>query len=442
MLGGRFGLFARLWGVALVAHVVANPAHGGGVDALVVTKALVGVAGLWLSIRPSRAVLLIASALVLPSLLEEIPLTGSHWMLAALVSTAVLATGARPEATEPAVRWVLIVFYCFAAFSKLNSGFVDPQVSCATFYADQSLHELGVGPLHGALAHLVAYGSLLTELSIPILLAIRRTRFWGVVLALCFHGVISFDHGQHFYDFTSVLLPLFVLFLPDRPVTAVEGLFSVGSPRTRRILVAAWVSLAAVCLIMALRPLSAFTLDWQRHVPFVVWIPFYLALVVTVVRSRAPGDRVALALSPIAIAVVATAALNGAAPYFEVKTAFSFNMYSNLQIADGDSNHFIVRRGFPLRDGYRDPIEIVATTDLGLQLYQQRGWLIAYPQFRRYLADHPATVVTFRQAGQVRTVTPQTPLGDAGPWWWRYVPLRALDTHDPPRCQDSFLPAL
>jgi hypothetical protein len=291
-------------------------------------------------------------------------------------------------------------------------------------------------------AHLVAYGSLLTELSIPILLAIRRTRFWGVVLALCFHGVISLDHGQHFYDFTSVLLPLFVLFLPERPAAAVEGLFAFGSPRVRRLVAAAWVSVAVLCLVMALRPLSSFTLDWLRNVPIVVWIPFYVAIVVTVIRSRSPGERVPLALTPVALAVVVAAALNGAAPYAEVKTAFSFNMYSNLQVADGDSNHFIVRRGFPLRDGYADPIEIVSTTDPGLAAYQQLGWLVAYPEFRRYLAGHSSTVVTFRQAGQVRTVTPQAPLGDAGPWWWRYAPLRALDTHDPPRCQDSFLPAL
>jgi hypothetical protein len=444
-LSGRLGLFARLWGVAMVAHVVGNWSQPDLPKAVAWVNVAVGLWGLWLAVRPTRVNLLVGSALILVSLLHEIPVTGSHWMLAGLAGLAVLVTRATPGTTEPALRWVLLAFYVFAAFSKLNSGFVEPDVSCAVFYANQSLGEVGLGPVGGQASHAVIWASLATELSVPVLLAFRRTRYWGVVLALLFHGLISFDHGQHFYDFTAVLLPLFLLFLPEPAITSLTSLPAKLPAGVRRLVAGGLIVAGAISVVFAMRATDAFALHWLRNVPFVAWIPFYVAVVGTVLAARPRPEPSALRLSPAAAVVVALVAFNGLAPYLELKTAFSFNMYSNLQMVDGASNHLLVGGSLPLRHGYRDPVQIVATSDPGLRPYQAQGYLVAYPQLRRYLSQHRDISLTFRQAGRVRTVNPVSAdpvLVDPGPWWWRYLPLRAVDTRDPPRCQTGFLPAL
>ncbi len=49
-----------------------------------------------------------------------------------------------------------------------------------------------------------------------MLLVVRRTRYLGVVVALGFHFMLALDRTHQFYDFSSILLPLFVLFLPEQ----------------------------------------------------------------------------------------------------------------------------------------------------------------------------------------------------------------------------------
>jgi hypothetical protein len=139
--------------------------------------------------------------------------------------------------------------------------------------------------------------------------------------------------------------------------------------------------------------------------------------------------------------VVALAVANGVTPYTEVKTAFGFNMYANLVTAQGETNHLLISRTWPLRDGYEGPVEIVSSNDPGLLSYRELGYLIAYPQFQRYLAAMRGVEVTYRRNGHEVRVEEAT-IMPRGPWWWRFFPLRALDTQEPPRCQDVFLPAL
>ncbi|MGH8926318.1 MAG: hypothetical protein ACRDWA_17075, partial [Acidimicrobiia bacterium] len=213
-------IFARLYGVALVAHVVGNWGQPDVPSLVGLLNLGVGIVGLGLTLWPRRPLLLGASLLTVGSVLGEMPFTGNHWVVAALAGLVILATRADPDHYLPALRWIFIVFYGFAAFAKLNSGFFDPSVSCAVFYANQSLLGFGLGPLpEGSLLRaLVVWATAGVELLILPLLLIRRTRYAGVVLATVFHILISFDLNQHFYDFSSILIALLVCFLPDEAV--------------------------------------------------------------------------------------------------------------------------------------------------------------------------------------------------------------------------------
>ena len=443
----RWLVFARLWGIALVAHVVGN-AHQPDLPELVgLTNLVVGWSAVALAVAPSRALLLWCSAWCVASVLAEMPVTGNHWFVAGLVSLSALATAARPERFFPTARLVLLVFYFFAAFAKLNSGFLDPAVSCGVHFVDQWLSGFGLGPVarDSWLGHAAVWGPTLTELTVPVLLIWRPARPFGVLLATFFHTSISYDIHQHFYDFTSVLLPLFFLFVPATMARSAADAF-VGFPKwLRRAVAIGFAATAVVLVALASVPSTASTRLGLGAIPFVFWLPFSLWWMLTLVRSLGAGDRLAWRPPAIGWAIVVLAFLNGLTPYLEVKTGFGFNMYANLITANGESNHFVVRRTLPLRDGYDRPVTIVDSSDDELMTYAREGYRIAYPEFRRYLHAHPDTRVTFERDGLRREVAragDDPVLAAPVPWWWRFFPLRSLDVQRPPRCQDVFQAAL
>ena len=71
--------------------------------------------------------------------------------------------------------------------------------------------------------------------------------------------------------------------------------------------------------------------------------------------------------------VVLVTVLNGLTAYTEVKTAYSFNMYANLITSEGESNHYLARSTLPLRNGYDGPVEILESSDDGLNAYRTRA---------------------------------------------------------------------
>lgn len=427
----------RLFGVALVAHVVGNW-HQPDLPSLVgFLELLVGVLGVALLILPSLLLVQLAAGATVASVLAEIPQTGNHWLLAGLASLIVLST--RGQSTETGLRWLLMVFYGFAAFAKLNTAFFDPDTSCAVFFANQSLQSWGlltVSPASLA-ARAAIWLSVAVELSMVPLLLWWRTRWLGIVVGTLFHGLISLDLDQHFYDFTAVLIFLYAAFVPP---DAWENRQSA-----RRFPVVKWIvaSLTVALVMLSVLPPTNLSLQILSVVPFLLWVPFLLLWSRFVFQGWSHSP-LAWRLTTAAGAVVALAFLNGLTPYTELKTAYSFNMYSNLLTAQGRTNHFIVPRTVPLRDGYVDPVEILESSDAGLNLYRDYEYLIAYPQFQRYLVDRSVSV-TFARNGVVTSTSDSsavTGLATSGPWWWRLMPLRALDQQSRPRCQDVFLPAL
>jgi hypothetical protein len=441
----RHAWFIRLWGVAALAHVVANWQQPGVPTVLGGLLVAAGLLGASLVIRPGRWRMLALTAVIPLSAALEIPELGNHWMVAALVSLAYLATGGVWARFDPAGRAVLIAFYAFAAFAKLNEGFFSPATSCSTFYANQWLAGLGLGPLSGGETALIVATAAI-ELSVPILLLLRPTRGAGVVLATAFHTFISWDLNQHFYDFTAVLLPLFALFLPLLAFDRLSASRMVPSRLLGRALAVVF-GLAALAMVAAATfanfPASDFLL---LELPFYLWIPFSIWWLVAVVRfGRTAPAAASLAwkMSVAGAAVVAITVLNGLTPYLEVKTAFGFNMYANLVTAQGATNHFIVPATLPIRDGYDRPVEIVSSSDPALLYYPRYGYLVAWPQFRIYVADHPGIEVSYRRGSEsFEYPGSDGELSEPVPWWWRWLPLRAIDTQSPPRCQDVFLPAL
>lgn len=444
----RHSVFARMWGVAVLAHLAGNWRYGDILPDSSLIGWLLATAGLLatLAIVSPRRWHMFALAVIVPvTVILEAPVLGNHWLLAGFVSVAYLLAAGDFDRFERIARVILLVFYGFAAFAKLNTGFLDPQTSCGVFYANQWLMSYGlarVSPV-GISGLLASYGSALVELSIPILLVFRRTRTAGVLLAVTFHGVLSLDLSQHFFDFTGVLLPLFVLFLGDGFFDRLDGVGDSLRPLSRRILAGVAGLIGAAVTVSNVTPLSEASAWWLVRGSFWWWTP-YLAVVAWAAFREAKPAAVDFKLGAVAWGLIALVVLNGLTPYLELKTAFGWNMYSNLVTVDGETNHLLIPGTLPLREGHEDLVTIVDSSDPGLAAYATENYLLPWPSFVSYIGAHPDISVSFERDG-FRYDLPRagdTNLDEQAQWWWRWFPLRAVHASEPDRCQPSFLPAL
>jgi len=438
--------FARTFGLAVVAHLVGNPVgwrsdQFGGSPVLVAVSAALGAVAILLLLRPSRMALATTATLSLLSLWLELPVTGNHWLLVGFVAAAtLLSLGTRDPWAWLSVtgRWILLGFYSFAAFAKLNSGFLDPEVSCGVFYANQSLGSFGL-PTFGSdsiLATAAVAAPVMIELSVPVLLAFERSRRAGVILALAFHTVISFDFAQHFYDFTAALVVLLCLFLPERTLERLEGLIQ-ASPRLQ----VGIATVASIVVAASLLPPSPTTIATVKLIGFAAWVPTSTWIIWGVARDGLARAPLPMRLpGATALLVVGLVVANALTPYLELKTALGFNMYANLVTVAGETNHLVVPGTLHLRDVQDDLLRVVESDVEELDVYAETGYLVPARNLRDYLARHPeASVVVADDSGE-RTLD-----GDDGvelPLLLRkFMTFRSVDEQDPPRCQSRWLPA-
>ena len=438
--------FARTFGVAVIAHLAGNPpssrsAEYGASTALDVVSAVLGLLAVLLVVQPSRRTLGATAALVLASVWLEASFLSNHWLLVGFVAAAVLLSLVQRDSwTWFAVtgRWILLAFYSFAAFAKLNTGFLDPVASCGVFYANQSLGSFGLPtiPTDSPLAWLTVAGPMMTELSVPLLLAFGRTRRLGVLVALGFHTVISLDLDQHFYDFTAALVMLLCLFLPESTLTGLEA-----RAARRSVLRAAGIAIGLLVVVSAVVPRVVLTSMILDVLPFVAWIPFAVWLIARVAQGGIGASPVPMRLpAVVAWVLVAGVVANGLTPYLELKTAFGFNMYANLVTVAGESNHLVVRDTLPLTDVQEHLLTVVETDDQQLNRYAEDGYLIPERNLLDYLARHPSVSVVVSDTSGERTLDGddgvRLPLLAA-----KFQLFRAVDPQDPPRCQAGWLPA-
>jgi hypothetical protein len=461
-------LFAVMWALAAVWHLLGNTFVGSSWSQALLAAAVAFV--LW---RPGAMTPL--SLLALASLVtvwEEAPVLGNHWLLVGLVDLVILmavATAALRRRWDdptdfadrvfPAARLCLLGFYGFAAFAKLNAGFFDRSTSCAVYYFGESTESVGLGALQlgGAawLQWVVIVGTAAVELSIPVLLVVRRTRHVGVVLGLVFHGVLAIDRTHQFFDFSAVLAALFVLFLPSSAgewvaeragsVRARLALADDRLPRIAHVALAAAPAIAGLLVAAdAVDASTALTIGWWP------WHLYAIACVVATVlylRQRRPTpERGALRPHHVLFLLVPLLVVaNGLTPYLEVKTGYGWNMYANLRTVDGDSNHFLVRATLPLTDEQADLVRIISTDDPGLSRYADGGYALTWTQLRAYLADRPDVRITYARGDErvaLRHASDRPELVEPVPVWREKLLLfRAVDLESPERCVPLFGPA-
>jgi hypothetical protein len=379
------------------------------------------LAAIWVMRRPELVHRLLVLAVVqVYSAWAEMPTTDNHWLLATLGSLGLLlatassrAAGHTLDAAEiarrflPVARATLLAIYGFAAFDKLNAGFFTPSQSCGPVMVGELLASYGLPtPTSSSIgAWSAIIGTVAIEGSVPILLFMRRTRHIGVLVGLIFHGFVALNLHNFYMSFSAVLLALFLLFLP--PSFAAWSCEWTGK-RVNAKLAINFVTWIPLFLSLALWALPGTT---ARHrigeAGVLLWLVLITLAIVAVAtymrRFRPEPPRGMLRVAPQWLIMIPLLALaNGLAPYFELRTYGSFNMYSNLITADGNSNHFLISRTWPLSDVQRHLVTVIETNDPWLSSYANLGLRIPLQQLRMYAAHNPDIRLRYELAGVIR----------------------------------------
>ena len=227
----RYLVFVRMWAVAAIFHQ-ASYVQLRLTDPMDMVVTITALLALWRPERPAFVFALLAAETLDFGI--SAPRISNHWWIVACcclslgITTLVVYRGRTRQifrhwdggawlsSAMPSLRIILLMAYFFAVFHKLNWDFLDPEVSCSVVLADSLRTDLfSFLPSGRAFGFALIAGTLLTEVGIPTLLISRRTRHMGVLLGVGFHFMLGFVPYNVYYNFSSVMATLLVLFLDD-----------------------------------------------------------------------------------------------------------------------------------------------------------------------------------------------------------------------------------
>ena len=422
-------LFSLLWGVAALFHILWPPVFLPGSAFTPSPPVLLGalvLAAVAVILRPASVWCLLSLAAVhVVDVGYHLPFVANHWLLGGFVSLTMLAAGAvlylrsgraavqlatLYETCTPAVRGTVVLFYFFTFFHKLNADFLNPATSCAGTFLGQTLDLFGL-PLLPALVSPVILATLGVELLVVVGLAVPRWRQAACWLGAGFHVLLALDALKFFYNFSAVMFALLWVCVPRsvalvlaarRPTGGAQRWFQVS----RYHLLGVYVAIVCVCWGF---PTHAWRLTAFGFTA--LWLAFAVALLAQAWTAwrwrdhragcRAGGNRPAavLLLLPVLVCV------NGASPYLGFKLRAAWQMYSNLNVDAGRSNHYLMPSSLDLGGFLADSVRITATSDPALaRHYGQTGARITWFELRRYLARHPDIRISYVRAGHLPRV--------------------------------------
>ncbi len=445
----KFRLFASMIALFSLYHIVLY------LDGFAVAPswdlALVGIAGAAVFLRPgSVRLFLVLMAVSAVSAWVKAPLQSNHTMLFNVVLLAFLLVyaynllrGSRWSQTfadfSAAGGSALLVMYVFGIFHKINTGFLDPEISCANaLWADMPPPFVWLqGPIT---EQATIWATFVVEGAVLVALLTRSLRHIGVVVGIVFHLFLALTDYLMFVPFSMLSISLHLLFLSPGAAARVAAhpaaawVLEVGRHPVRIGLAAGSVGLAMLLAEADLYMLVSFT-------AFVFLVPISWAAIVA--GAERPGERWSLTGGGKALTGLVAAAffVSCLTPYMGLRTAQSMNMFANLRVEGGVSNHLVFADPPSLFPYTADLVEITdAEGSFTLERAVAEGWLYPWYQVLAELADNPGARASVVRGGvALEDQTAETLAAEIEavlhPAWVRkWLHFRPVRPEIPPRC--------
>lgn len=425
-------VFSVMWAMAMVLSAASHLYILNGKSGLLlacVTWSVIAAAML-VAMNPRKTGLLLALA-VLMSLLYalRLPVSSNNQTIALFMNGGIIAAfvlqaarggtwNARDipyEQLRVIARGLLAVMYFYGIFHKINTGFLDPQVSCATALYQPLARPFGLeNNLFGQYAAI--YATFIVE-AIAIVCLYWRRFFWvGLLVSLPFHYFIPISGYSWYLDFSSLVFALYMLSVP-REVAA--GLYATGVALLRRpfelragpsflLHIAAFWGVAAAAIVVAaylFYPDRGEAL-WWHSAWLLVWTAFGGLAMILIIRAallelpyRTPRETTRQSLWVYAIPAVLF--LASASPYVGLKTESSIAMFSNLHTEGGVTNHLLFDKPPYLFPYQEKVVRIIDTSSPELKARSQApGFGLVEHDLALRLRGEPGMWVTYEVGGQ------------------------------------------
>lgn len=418
-------LFVRMWALAHVTHICAFT--GARIDTP--WELMTVVAAMVVLLRPhSGAWLAVLAVAQLADMLWEFPHSADHWILVGLVNLALLLTMARRRSLEvscvtaamPAARILVIVGYTAAALSKYNSAFFDGSTSCATAISQAA--SLGLVPRFEG-APVWAIPVAIVETSMPIMLAIPRTRRHAVRIGLVFHFVLSASPAFAVVDFTAALFALFIIFLSDEDVDNMLTRISKVASRSAIVRDARRKPpVTAVLAVLVFGFLGHLSYPLAVALGYVAAQIYFVAVLLAALftwRLRTairPFGRLMLIQVPAVLLLVVWVA----SPYLGFRTSGVFTMFSGLKTEGDQANHLFLPT-YDVVDWQDELVVIESVSDSGEEELTEGEVALPLMALRRIAHENPDLVVKGTIDGEKVTFGPEEGMIALEPLpWWQY----------------------
>ncbi|MDO9373219.1 MAG: hypothetical protein Q7T76_02315 [Ferruginibacter sp.] len=424
-LDKQFELFNLAWAIAVLFHMANQRVYTHSLSYFLLT-----ISAILLLAKPSsvgRLMLLIFMQLF--QVIVSMPAVPNHWIFMAFVNlTIVQAMIYQAVKTKtflvdkelllktfaPVVRVEVLVLYFYVVFHKLNSGFFNPDISCATdFLVAQD--SSGITNQSKQFLVLNAYISIGAEAIIPLLLVFRKTRDLGLLLGLVFHCILAFNPINGFYDISSMIFGTYILFTSPNFTNEVYRWYDQFLKWKDRIhtglsrftvpkLAVITMGVAAILGILIVLMWYLNTKDFFREF---FWTAFNIVFIGPFVFSMLRKNKPAVietkyfsmpSWSFIVFPVIVF--LNGLTPYLGLKTENAYAMFSNLRTEGGKTNHYLVPVSTQIFDYQKDLVEIVSSTDPLLNKIKRENQLMVYFSFKNYINSKKPMRVEYLRNGE------------------------------------------
>jgi uncharacterized membrane protein len=400
-----YRIFAFLWAFQALEEKSdkidwSSWSSGAGLTDLLVVGTAVLV--LW---RPGLAAAFLAfCAASLVNFVVELPHVENHSILIAVVNAGLLLhaplarrSGARSLGTwvmeqyAPAIRLLLILMYLLTVLHKLNTGFLDATGTCATYVYGRIDRILGFLPSLGAPGVQAAIAfTFVVELGIPALLAFRRWRIAGVMVALLFHAFLGFTYPSY----STMIFALLIFFIPAEILWGWRE--RMGGSRRRLWFPALALGVLALWFVLGSSSAEQEAIYRVLRISWgLVFAPAALAVCVLLLRSgelrETVGEvgpaRVRRSSRMVAVLLALFLLASGLGPYLGYKTATAFSMYSNLRTEGGTNHLFIPKGALPLVEPQDDLVQILVADRPPFESYASLGYSLPALELRRLLAE-------------------------------------------------------
>lgn len=373
------------------------------------------VSSLALALRPNSVLCLAALAgaqAVFTAFAANQP--WNHGLFMALMNVAILASIARclferwpldhevlVETFASVLRLSLVLVYLCTFFHKLNTDFLNADVSCTRTLLEWLNRSYRILPLHRWTVVLGIWSTLFIELAVPLLLCFRRTVKIGLALGAAFHLFLSQFGGLH--GFAAMLFAVYYLFLPREFTAGVAARLSAlleGVPALRRvglpIVASAMIAVGWLLGRLGVSPIYRGLLFWD------LWL---VGVVGAFRREFVRLWRMPAAFSlrprwaPLWVIPVVVG-LNGVLPYVGLKTETSWAMYSNLR-TEMHPNHLVVPASAKVFGYQDDLVEILGTSLPALRPYVGSDTRLTFFELRRLCSETRGDFsVSYRRHGE------------------------------------------